>query len=108
MFKKTALLFMTGLALAACSSVQPKVIQASSGSPNISMTVGLATQIEMPDEGRVQSIIVGNPALVTAEQAGDVVNLVGKGDGETNLIIRSRDEDNKVKVYQYHITIQKP
>jgi hypothetical protein len=100
-------MLVAALALAACASSQPKIIQASASSPDIALTFGLATQIEMPDAGRVQSITVGNPALVTAEQSGDVVNLSAKeGSGETNLIIRSRDEDGHIKVYQYHITVQ--
>ena len=106
MFKKT-IATLAFLALAACASSAPRIIQATSGMPEIRLTIGMATQVEMPDAGRVQSITVGNPALVTADQATDVVNLVAKGSaGETNLIIRSRDEDNKVKVYQYHIVVQ--
>ena len=106
MFKKSAAL-IAFLALAACASSQPRVIQATSASPEITLKIGMATQIEMPDAGRVQSITVGNPTLVSAEQNADVVNLLAKGGtGETNLIIRSRDEDGKTKVYQYHITVQ--
>jgi hypothetical protein len=109
MFKKSTAILIAMLALAACSTPQPRVIQASSGSPDIHLTVGMATQIEMPDSGRVQSITVGNPALVSADQAADVVNLLAKGGaGETNLIIRSRDDDGHVQVYQYHITVQTP
>jgi hypothetical protein len=109
MFKKhTAILFVT-LALAACASSSPRIIQATPGMPDIHLTVGMATQLEMPDSGRVQSVTVGNPSLVTADQAGDVVNLVAKGTmGETNLIIRSRDDDGKIKVYQYHVYVQEP
>jgi Flp pilus assembly secretin CpaC len=107
MFKKIAAILIASLALAACASNTPRIIQASSGAPDIHMTVGMATQVEMPDSGRVQSVTVGDPSLVTAEQAGDVVNLVAKtGAGQTNMIIRSRDEDGNVKVYQYHIDVQ--
>lgn len=109
MFKKSAILLIACLFLGACAASQPHVVQASAGSPDIVLTVGMATQIEMPDSNRVTSITVGNTALVSAEQATDVVNLTAKGDaGETNLIIRSRDDDGKVRVYQYHITVQKP
>lgn len=107
MFKKAALLFVSCLALSACASSQPKIIQATTGMPDIRITVGMATQIEMPDQGRVQSVAVGDPALLSAEQATDVVSLVAKGSaGETNLIIRSRNEDGDLKVYQYRVIIQ--
>jgi hypothetical protein len=108
MFKKTITLIAVAT-LSACASAQPKVIQSTSGTTDIALTIGMATQIEMPDQGRVQSITVGNPALVAAEQNSDVVNLTAKGGaGETNLIIRERDEDGHVKVFQYHITVQAP
>ena len=109
MFKKSAAIVLACLSLAACAASQPRIVQASASNADIIVTVGMATQIEMPDQSRVSSIVVGNTSLVTAEQAGDVVNLSGKGDGgETNLIIRARDEDGRTKVYQYHITVQKP
>jgi len=107
MFKKSATILIASLALAACASNSPHIIQASANAPDLHLTKGMATQIEMPDSGHVQSIVVGDPSLVTAEQGSDVVNLIAKGSaGETNLIIRSRDDDNEVKVYQYHITVQ--
>ena len=107
MSRKSAAALVAFLALAACSSSQPRIIQPTASSPDIVLKVGMATQIEMPDAGRVQSITVGNPTLVSAEQKEDVVNLSAKeGSGETNLIIRSRDEDGQVKVYQYHVTVQ--
>lgn len=106
MFKKIAVL-LAFVALSACASSEPRIIQATTGMPDIRVTVGMATQIEMPDAGRVQSVAVGNPALVTAEQSTDVVSLIAKGgEGETNLIIRSRDEDGKLKVYQYRVIVQ--
>ena len=106
MFKKMAAVTMLAL-LAACSSASPRIIQATSGMPDIHLTVGMATQIEMPDSGRVQSITVGNPTLVSADQASDVVNLVAKGgSGETNLIIRSREDTGSIKVYQYRVIVQ--
>ena len=55
------------LALSACAANQPRIIQASSGSSDIRLTTGMVTQIEMPDSGRVQSVTVGNPGLVSAE-----------------------------------------
>lgn len=109
MVKKSSIALIAFVALAACASSQPRVIQATGSAPDVVLTVGMATQIEMPDEGRVQSIVVGNPALIAAEQSGDIVNLTAKGPaGETNLIIRARDDDNRIKVYQYHITVQTP
>jgi hypothetical protein len=109
MLKKTTAVFVAALALAACSANQPRVIQASTGSPDIHLTVGMATQIEMPDNGRVQSITVGNPNLIAAEQAADVVNLTAKGGaGETNLIIRARDDGGHTEVYQYHVVVEAP
>jgi len=110
MFKKlllTQVSIFAFLTLAACAASQPRIIQSSSNNTDITLTVGMATQIEMPDQGRVQAITVGNPDLVGAEQANDVVNLTAKGKaGETNVIIRARDEDGHTKVYQYHILVQ--
>ncbi|MDD5586563.1 MAG: pilus assembly protein N-terminal domain-containing protein [Alphaproteobacteria bacterium] len=106
MHSKPAVFLATFLALAACSSSTPRIIQTTSGVPEVRLTVGRATQIEMPEDVRVQSVASGNPSLVTAENSGDVVSLVAKGPGETNLIIRARDDDNDVKVYQYRVTVQ--
>lgn len=106
MLKKSAAFMLVLASLAACSTPQPKIIQAASGMQEIRLTVGMATQLEMPEAGRVQSVAVGNPALVTAEQASDVVSLIAKGgEGETNLIVRSRDEDGKVHIYQYRLIV---
>ncbi len=103
MLKRTILL--SCLALAACASNNPRIIQASSDMPDVRLTPGMATQVEMP-AGRVQSVVVGNPSLVTAERADNVVNLVPKeGSGETNLIIRATDDDGEVKAYQYRIIV---
>jgi uracil phosphoribosyltransferase len=67
----------------------------------------MATQVEMPEDNKVQSVVVGDPELLTATQSGDVVSLVAKGGaGETNLIIRARESDGDIKVYQYRITVQ--
>jgi len=108
MLKKSAPVIAC-LFLAACAASQPHVIQASASSPEILITVGMATQIEMPDQARVTSVVVGNKELVLAEQQGDVVTLSGKdAAGETNLIVRARDDGGKVQIYQYHITVQKP
>ena len=102
----TSLVFCA-FALGACASSQPKIIQASTDAPDIRLTTGLATQIEMPDQGRVISIAVGNPDLVSAEKDGDVVTLFPKGgEGETNLIIRARSSGDDVKVYQYRVHVQ--
>jgi len=108
MFKKSALLLLVLLAFAACASGKPRIIQTSPGSSDeVRLTAGMATQIEMPDDMRVQSVVAGNPALVTAETSGNVVNLIAKGsEGETNLIIRAMDEDGRAKVYQYRAVVQ--
>jgi len=106
MIKKSFLALVAMLALTACASSQPKIIQATTGMPDIRVTVGMATQIEMPDAGRVQSVAVGDPSIVTAERDSDVVSLIAKnGAGETNLIIRSRDDDGKIKLYQYRVIV---
>jgi len=72
----------------------------------VRLTVGLATQIELPEDMRAQSVVAGNPAMLTAEQSANVVNLIAKSAGETNLIIRAVDEDSKAKVYQYRVIVQ--
>ena len=106
--KKAAFLLAATIAVSACSS-QPRVIQASSSSPEIRLTQGIATQIELPDDRRVKNVVVGNPSLVDAGQADNVVNLLTKqGSGETNLIIRSVDEDGNTKVNQYRVIVQAP
>lgn len=107
MFKKSAIAFMTCLALAACSADQPHVIQTAGNSPEVTVKQGMATQIEMPDAERVQSVTVGNPALLTADKDADIVNLTAKDKaGETNLIVRARDADGHAKLYQYHVVVQ--
>ena len=107
MLKNTAIVFLSCLTLAGCASDQPHVVQVSSDMPSVHLTSGMATQIEMPKDQRVQSVVTGNPALVTAEPADNVVNLVPKeGSGETNLIVRAVDEDGHSKVYQYRLTVQ--
>ena len=107
MLKKTATVLMMCIALAACASDKPRVLQSSSDVQEVRLTQGMATQIEMPNSGHVKSVVVGNPSLVTAEQADDVVNLVPKaGAGQTNLIVRSTDEDGEPKVYQYRVVVQ--
>lgn len=109
MFKKGLLLAVCGVALSACSSStdMPHVVQATVGMPEVRLTQGMATQIEMPAKARVQSLTVGNPSLLTAERADDIVNLMPKdGSGETNLIVRAVDEEGHSKVYQYRIIVQ--
>jgi hypothetical protein len=98
-------LALTG-GLAACASDAPHVVQASANMEEVHLITGMATQIEMPNESRVQSVVVGNPNLVTADRADNVVNLVPKeGTGETNLIVRAT-ENGETKVYQYRVIVQ--
>jgi hypothetical protein len=97
---------LTLLALSACASSEPRIIQPTADAPFITLSVGMATQVQMPDAGRVQNATVGNPDLVTATLDNDVVNLVAKTPGETNLIIRSREGDGDIKIYQYHVQIE--
>ncbi|MDD3370841.1 MAG: hypothetical protein PHE27_03330 [Alphaproteobacteria bacterium] len=105
---KSAFLLTAALVLSACSAAQPRVIQASASNPDIVISVGMATQVEMPDQERVVSVAVGNKDLVSAEREGDVVTLSGKNEeGETNMIIRARDDDGDIKVFQYRVIVQK-
>jgi hypothetical protein len=107
MLKKTLIALTASLALAACASDTPRIVQASPNSPEVRLAGGMATQIEMPASTRVQSVTVGNPALVTADRADNIVNLLPKeGSGETNLIVRAVDEDGHAKVYQYRVIVQ--
>jgi len=106
MLKKTTLALMTCLAFTACTSSTPRVIQATTDMPAIHLTSGMATQIELPN-GHVQSVVTGNPSLVTAERVDNIVNLIPKeGTGETNLIVRSTDEDGDAKLYQYRVIVE--
>jgi type IV secretory pathway VirB9-like protein len=106
MLKKPAALFFC-FALAACASPEPKVVQIAPDAQVVNLTPGTATQIEMPDGERVQSVVTGKPSLVIADKADNVVNLVpGDGTGETNLIVRVKDSDNRSKVSQYRIIVQ--
>lgn len=99
--------FIACTVLAACSTPPPRVIQATANMPEVRLTAGMATQIEMPDNGHVQSVVTGNPALVTAERSYNVVNLIPKsGTGETNLIVRFIDDSGDLKVYQYRVAVQ--
>lgn len=105
--KKVLLVAVCGMALSACSSAEtPRIVQASAGMPEVRLTNGMATQIEMPSQARVQSIVVGNPSLVSADRTDDIVNLTPKeGSGETNLIVRAVDEDGHAQVYQYRVIV---
>lgn len=110
MLKNFALGVVACAVLGACgSSSGPRIIQSVSGNPEIVVTVGMATQVEMPEQERVASIAVGNSELVTAEKDGDVITLsANKESGETNLIVRARDDSGKTKVYQYHVVVKTP
>jgi len=95
------------IVLASCASGSPRVIQASVDMPEVRLVGGMATQIEMPESERVQSVVTGNPTLVTAERDGGVVNLLPKGgSGETNLIVRAIDDGGHTNIYQYRLVVQ--
>ncbi len=107
MFRKSAIVVAASLMLAACASGQPRIVQATADMQEIRLTPGMATQVELPDSMHVKSVVTGNPALVTAERADNIVSLVPKaGAGETNLIVRSVDDDGDAKVYQYRLIVQ--
>lgn len=107
MLKKAALALSVLVSLTACASQSPRIIQATTGMDEIRITAGMATQVEMPEGGRVVSVAVGDPNIISAEKDADVVSLVGKGpSGETNLIVRARDDDGDLKVYQYRVVVQ--
>lgn len=109
MLKKSILILLASGALAACASSQPRVVQPTSNMSEVSLTTGLATQIELPDNGHVRSVVVGNPSLLTVEKADNVVNLIPKeSEGQTNLIIRATDNDGDAHVYQYRVTVHQP
>ncbi len=107
MLKKTIAISVALMALSACASNNtPRIIQTMPGAQEVHLTSGIATQVEMPDNSRVQSVVIGNPSLATAEQSGNLVNLLAKsGSGETNMIIRSIDEDGRSHVDQYRVTV---
>jgi hypothetical protein len=107
MLKKTALTLILSVALSACASDKPRIVQATANMDQVRLTSGMATQIEMPNSGRVQSVVTGNPSLVTADHVDNIVNLVPKeGAGETNLIVRAVDDSGDSTVYQYRIIVQ--
>jgi type IV secretory pathway VirB9-like protein len=108
MFKKPALILLCCIALSACASDEPRVIQPSTDMKDIHLTGGMATQIEMPAGERVQSVVTGNPSLVIADKADNIVNLVPtEKSGETNLIVRTVNRNGgDSKVYQYRVIVQ--
>jgi hypothetical protein len=107
MSKKLLTLSACFLLLACSASGKPQIVQTSTDMPEVRLTPGMATQIEMPESGHVQSVVTGNPALVTVERSYNVVNLIPKsGSGETNLIIRFFNDDSETKVYQYKVIIE--
>ncbi len=107
MLKKTIIALAFGFALSACASDQPRIVQATTDMPQVRLTSGMATQIEVPGSARVQSVVTGNPGLVTADHVDNIVNLVPKeGTGETNLIVRATNDSGDSKVYQYRVVVQ--
>ena len=108
MLKKTILLLASCMALAACASDEPRVIQPAADMKEVRLTGGMATQLEMPAGERVQSVVTGNPSLVVADKADNIVNLVPTDkSGETNLIVRTVNHNGgDSKVYQYRVIVQ--
>jgi len=108
MLNKAAVAFLSCLVVAACASEEPRIIQASPNAKEIHLAGGLATQIELPAGERVQSAVTGNPDLVTVGRSDNIVNIVPseKVSGDTNLIVRSVDEEGQPKVYQYRLSVQ--
>ncbi|MGE3623914.1 MAG: pilus assembly protein N-terminal domain-containing protein [Bdellovibrionales bacterium] len=106
MLKKRHLVLFLTLGLSACASGEPRIIQPDANSPEIRLRVGVATQIELPESMHAQSVVTGNPSLVAAERTANVVNLIPAAAGETNLIVRGREDDGDVKVYQYRLLVQ--
>ena len=106
---RLALFGLCGVMLAACASNNdaPRVVQAKPGMEEIRLVSGMATQIEIPNNARIQSITVGNTELVSTERGDGIVNLMPKnGTGETNIIVRATDEEGHSKVYQYRLIVQ--
>ena len=79
MFKKSALVLLSCMALTACAADGPKIIQPSADMTDLRLRGGMATQIELPSSERVQSVVTGNPSLVIADKADNIVNLVPTG-----------------------------
>ena len=107
MYRISTIAIFAFLSLVGCASDQPHVIKAEAG-PEVDVKAGMATQIEMPNAARVQTVTVGNPSLVEVAKDSDIVNLTAKAGaaGETNLIVRSRDDSGDTKVYQYHVVVE--
>jgi hypothetical protein len=102
------MLVIAGFALAACSSGEPRVTKASPDLQQIDLMAGLATQIDAPKGRRIQSAVIGNPALADVDVVDNVINIFpANRAGETNLIVRAADEDGEVKVYQYLLDVHK-
>ncbi|HEU0117668.1 MAG TPA: hypothetical protein VFR09_03465 [Alphaproteobacteria bacterium] len=107
MFRKSAILVVACAALMACAQEQPRIIQPTANASEIRLSGGMATQVEVPNGSRVQSVTVGDPTLITAEHVDNVVNLVPKNkSGDTNMIVRTIDNGGDVQVYQYRINVQ--
>jgi len=107
MLKKMLVVLLLSASLVACASNKPRIIQATGDLTPIRLTPGMATQIELPDNNRVQSVIAGNPSLITADHTDNVVNLLPKeGSGETNLIVRGQNSSGEVEIYQYRVIVQ--
>jgi len=109
MLKKTVAVFAACVMLTACASDNgPHIVQTNPNAPQVRLVAGIATQIEIPDSEHVQSVVIGNPGLATAEQSESVVNLTAKSGntGDTNMIIRTVDDDGHAKVYQYRVSVQ--
>jgi len=108
MIKKLSLVASACVLLAACASSKPQIIQTSSSDQEVYVTIGMATQIELPEDSRVASAVVGDKDLVSVESGGDVVTVsANSGEGETNLILRVRDDGGDIENFQYRVIVQR-
>jgi hypothetical protein len=107
MLKKTFILCVAGILLAACGSSEPHITNASVNLPEIRLMPGMATQIDAPDQRTIDSALIGDPDLADLDVVNNVLNIFPRHEGETNLIMRASDEDGNVKVYQYLLVVYK-
>lgn len=102
-----AALIAAGALTACAGDPEPKIVQSTSTDQEIRLSVGIATQIELPKGERVLNVTVGNPDLVVANSSGDVVGLAAKGEGETNILVRVSTAAGEAKVHKYRLIVSR-